>query len=325
MATNLAKSLVSIILLGLALFWLDWTHLWQMMHQIHPLFLIIAFGACLGSYLIASDRWCRIIALRSRLPYRSHTKIYFYSVFLNFLTPANLGGDVYRVAVLKSRGHETLPVITALVQERAIGLFSFGCFYLLSWLGAWLSASQPSTGAHLFDWVALGGATILPMVVVGAGLLDRANRLPRSTSHGWRYKFLLASQALSLPLRLILTLVLLSLAATFLWLTTVKNVALGLQVMMPWTQLGMIVILVELVRLVPITIQGVGVREGAYAYLFKVSGYSPEAGFVVGAVSYLILGFTLVTFGCLSRLISDKPINPTLDQCISNNARDRRV
>lgn len=325
MSTNLAKSIASIVLLGLAIFWLDWAHLWKVLHQIHPLFLIIALAACLGSYLITSDRWCRIIAQRSSLPYRSQTKIYLYAVFLNFLTPANLGGDVYRMAALKMRGHETLPVITALVQERAIGLFSFGCFYLLSWLWVWLSGGQPCPGGHLFDWVALADAVILSLAVAGAGLLNWANRLSRSTGQGWRDKLLLASQALSLPPRLILTLVLLSLAATFLWLTTVRYVALGLQVKMPWTQLGMLVILVELVRLIPITIQGVGVREGAYAYLFKVSGYSAEAGFVVGAVSYLIMGFALVVSGCLSRLISDLPVNPTSAHPVSPNTRDPRA
>ena len=325
MRTNLAKSLVSIVLLGLALYWLDWAHLWKVLRQIHPLSLIIAFGACLGSYLIASDRWCRIIAQRSSLTYRSHTKMYLYAVFLNFLTPANLGGDVYRVAALKSRGHEALPVITALVQERTIGLFSFGCFYLICWLGVWLNAGQARPGGHLFDWVALGLATILTLAVGGAGLLGRVTRLPRSTGQGWRDKLVLASQALFLRPRMILTLVLLSLAATFLWLVTVRFVALGLHIMMPWTQLGMIVILVELVRLIPITIQGVGVREGAYAYLFNVSGYSPEAGFVVGAVSYLILGFTLVASGCLSRLITDRPVNPTSDNPISHNTRKRRA
>jgi hypothetical protein len=81
----------------------------------------------------------------------------------------------------------------------------------------------------------------------------------------------------------------LSLLGVYVWVLTVQMVAhhLGLQV--SWLLLGMIVVLVELIRLVPISVQGIGVREGAYAYLFAMIGESSENGFLVGTISYLAL------------------------------------
>jgi hypothetical protein len=96
----------------------------------------------------------------------------------------------------------------------------------------------------------------------------------------------------------------LSFLAMGLWILTVHMVAVDLGLHVSWLTLGMIVVLVELVRLLPVSIQGIGVREGAYAYLFSVIGESSEAGFVLGTVSYLALSLSVlmagvVGFGCL--------------------------
>ena len=65
-------------------------------------------------------------------------------------------------------------------------------------------------------------------------------------------------------------------------------------------------VLVELIRLIPISIQGIGVREGMFAYFCGKLGISPEAGFILGTVSYLALSLSIVIAGffglCLMHL-----------------------
>jgi hypothetical protein len=96
----------------------------------------------------------------------------------------------------------------------------------------------------------------------------------------------------------------LSCLAVCVWVLTVHMVTAYLGLHLSWVMLGMIVVLVEFVRLLPVSIQGIGIREGAYAYLFGVIGESSEAGFIVGAISYLALSLSVfiagaVGFGCL--------------------------
>ncbi|MEO0248899.1 MAG: hypothetical protein ABIN58_05020, partial [candidate division WOR-3 bacterium] len=79
----------------------------------------------------------------------------------------------------------------------------------------------------------------------------------------------------------------------------VRIIALDLGLDVSWSALGTVAILVELIRLVPITLQGVGVREGSFAYLFKSLGESPETGFALGLVSYLALSMAVGLFGFL--------------------------
>lgn len=84
-----------------------------------------------------------------------------------------------------------------------------------------------------------------------------------------------------------------------IWIATIQMIALDLDVNIPWLLLGIIVVLVELVRLVPVTIQGIGVREGAYAYLFTLFDKSAETGFILATISYLALSVSLILSGCI--------------------------
>jgi hypothetical protein len=71
----------------------------------------------------------------------------------------------------------------------------------------------------------------------------------------------------------------------------------------PWSLLLVVVTSVELVRIVPLTIQGIGVREGAFASLLGLFGHAPENGFVLGAVAYLALSVSLVVTGGLGAVL----------------------
>ena len=69
-----------------------------------------------------------------------------------------------------------------------------------------------------------------------------------------------------------------TLASMAVWLAVVWFLGGRLGVTMPLTQLCFVAIAVELVRWLPISLQGIGVREGAFAGLFHILGYAPGAG-----------------------------------------------
>jgi uncharacterized protein (TIRG00374 family) len=312
------KAAISIVLLAIALYFLDWRALEAALGRLTPQVALAATLICLLHFFIIGWRWYVIIAPTTPLPFRGHLKVYFYSSFLNLITPGNLGGDAYRLLALKPAAGSGWPVFSALIQERVIGLFGYLMACAISWLGLrWLDP----------DWLArhrlLDALGLAMAIAVGAGLPAYAIFRRRRTA--WRKK---TQTIKNEHVRRFLTalfderasgsagLVALSLLATFLWLATVECVAAGLRAEVPWLPLGLIVVLVELIRFLPISIQGIGVREGAYAWLFGAAGLSPEAGFLVGGISYLVLGLTLVLTGALSLLIPaprDRPPAPDGD------------
>jgi glycosyltransferase 2 family protein len=298
---------VSLALLGVALLLLDWDTLKRVVLRVNPWGLSLVVCVSFLQFVVMSVRWHHLIQKKVPLPLAEHMKHYFYSILLNTFTPANLGGDVYRVVALDAHLSNRSSVLVALVQERLLGLMVFFLSYLVCWGGSWSirpdlfrDTSKLFTTAGSFIFLGVIGLVCLPLGFDRLAL-QISRRFP-----GWLSTALQDLHAALWfdSLASFVKLMGLSFLAMGLWILTVHMVAVDLGLHVSWLTLGMIVVLVELVRLLPVSIQGIGVREGAYAYLFSVIGESSEAGFVLGTVSYLALSLSVlmagvVGFGCL--------------------------
>lgn len=296
---------MSVALLAIAVACLDWGALKAALARLDPTVLAVAILVCLLQFFLMGWRWYGLIGHSAPLPFLRHLKIYFYSSFLNLITPGNLGGDAYRLLALRPIAGSGWLVFSALIQERSIGLFAYLLACAISWLGLWWLDPDWLPRHAPFQPLGLGMAA-----VVGIALAAYAASLIRQAAWRERARFLRNEHARRFLTALLergpmgyLASVTLSILALGLWLLTVRWVAVGLRIQVPWLPLASIVVLVELVRFLPISIQGIGVREGAYAWLFSAAGLSPEDGFVVGGLSYLVLGLTLLLTGTISLLL----------------------
>jgi hypothetical protein len=112
--------------------------------------------------------------------------------------------------------------------------------------------------------------------------------------------------ALAPPTRVVGPL-LLSLLGVVTWVLAVAVVAKGLGLDVPFAVLGVVATLVEFARWLPISIQGIGVREGLYASLFVLFGYPAESGFALGTIAYLSLTAALLASGACAALLKVLP------------------
>jgi glycosyltransferase 2 family protein len=311
-AKKLLRMAFGLLALGVAMYVLDWETLRKTLTKLNPqtFGLIVCLSFC--QFVVMSLRWHYLIRSIVSLPLRQHLQYYFYSIFLNTFTPANLGGDVYRLMVLESHVSARTAVITALIQERVLGLLGFCSFYL-GCLGAWwiLQPRVSLAVSHLFSLaggVILTGTTGLlfaPFLLARLAVWGHS-RLPHGLTNMFRT---LITTANLTSCANALGLIGLSLLSVCIWVLTVHAVALDVGLHVSWLMLGMIVVLVELIRLLPISIQGIGVRESAYAYLFGMIGESSESGFIVGAISYLALSLSICLAGVVGMgcLVAPKP------------------
>jgi hypothetical protein len=289
---------LSIALFGLALHWLDWAALTRSMHMLTPRLLAVGLLLCLLNYALMALRWTIMINPLVPRPLLEHVAIYLYANLLNTLTPANLGGDAYRVVALKGERGTMLPVI-ALLQERVFGLLGYLGLYLLclSWV-AFHEGLPPGISA-LFSAVALGaglaycGVPLLLVIlhVLRPRLSAVENRFPRLAlffNAGLQMDPQVAAKAMSL-----------SLLNTAAWITTLWVVAQEMGMTLSWPELGVIAVLVEIIRLVPTTVQGIGVREGATAFFTAALGSTYEQGFLLGTLCYLLSSVAMLLTGGL--------------------------
>ncbi len=284
---TLARWLAGIALLAAALWLLDWPRLAEAAARLTP-------GAVAAAVLLACTTFAPLAARWHLLSGggRAGTARYLYANLANAVSPGNIGGDVYRFFALRGGRTGDLALVAILVRERLLGLAS-----MLAGLALGVAAMELA-GAGSASWRALGAAAVLGLA--GMGLLPSLiRRIPLPGNWNERLREAIedgTARGNAGPLAL-------SLAALALWLAVVQFAALRLGIEIPWYTLLAVATAAEIARAVPATVQGIGVREAAYAALFGLSGYSPESGFVLGAVAYLALGAALVASGALGAVL----------------------
>lgn len=297
------KLLTSSALVALAIKLLDWETVVSTVRNGSALPLMSAIGVNLLTFLVMGVRWYWMVINASRAPFLAHLAIYLRATFLNTFTPANLGGDVYRVLTLKSPTLPASELVRLLIRERLIGLY--GCLFVFALAWAWLRLSAHSALPMPFSWgLALTlAAFAMPMAAGLSGALMKkagrriigANRFPRLES--W-----IDTLANLFSVKDSARLIVLSVIGMLIWVASIKLVTVGFGLSIPFVHLAAVATLVEVVRLVPLTVQGIGVREGVFAYLLGTLGHDADATYAAGAIAYLALSISIILAGPIGTL-----------------------
>jgi uncharacterized protein (TIRG00374 family) len=298
---------IAAVLLGLCL--LPWDKLVAGASRIDLVSFLIALALALASVATTGLRWIYIVRRLAPVPVMEHWRIYCLGAFFNSFTPANIGGDVYRVAALcpYATAYSISSLVAAVTVERILGLCSFLLGYLIS------LAAQAAIDMH--TTAQLPRSLLYPAVPVAAALAAMAMlplvrhlhyRLPLLSRHprllGQLRNFQRGAQ-LAIT-RNLGVLGILSVLAWVLWVATVAVVASQLDLGLPVTLLAMIVSVTEIIRLIPLSFQGIGIREGVFSALVGLAGSAPATGFVAAAVAYAALSLALAISGLSGGLLT---------------------
>lgn len=308
MAGRLLRITVSAALLGLAIWLLDVEALKDALFRLDPLILVLTTVVLVVEFPVLGLRWIVLVRGVSPLSALQQMRHYLIGVFLNNFTPGQLGADVYRFLKLKDGAEGKAVLAGILVRERLLGLVSYLLFFELC--AAWTLAVAPPQGQGrlvLIGLMGLFGAALAGIAVLP--LLLRVSRNFWTTKLPEKYHgaIRLAAAALEVPSvgGFVLLLGLSFAGGCVLWTVAVQLVAWDLGSPGTFAMLGMVAVAADLLRLFPLTVQGIGIREGSFAALFGVLGLDPEQGFVVGAVAYALASVALVLSGVLGRMIPD--------------------
>ena len=292
---------VSFLIIAWLLWALDWEKLGQSLGRVSIYSLLGCLGLALVLYLILAIRWHLLIRETVQLSWRQNLAYYFRANLMNTFTPALVGGDVYRVVALKSQAQGVAPLIQIIIKERIIGLTGYLVFFLLC--AAWVTIFQSlQPELHYFLLMAilvlalalLGVLFASPMLhfILGWKAISQREKL-----HGWLKGLQQSVNIHQTPS--ILSIMALSLLGVWIWVAAVQVVAAQMEVQISWALMGAVTVLVELARLVPVTLQGIGIREGTFTYILRLAGISPETAFVIGAASYFAVTLAMLITGSL--------------------------
>lgn len=258
-------------------------------HHSAVAFLLIALMVTLTGIILSALRWQRVlVALELPTRVRTAINLYLAGLFVGNFLPSTVGGDVVRISRLaRLNGERTgpfasvvlerltgwlvLPVITLAALLANPGLLHLGpatrlaiavslvTLFLLVVMTA--LAGHPRLGGRLArrqDWVRFVGAVHLG--------LDRFRRRPAAA-----IEVLAVAFAYQLAVAL----------AAFL-----AAAALNLDV--GWTAILAFMPVVAIVQVLPVTIGGLGLREGAFILFLGPLGVSTSQAIALGLLVYFL-------------------------------------
>lgn len=280
------RALVSMTVMGWLLSRLDWAALQAVARQAEPTgwFLAVVLYALVQMGL-SSSRWQMLAEpMGFRSPWRRYFGLYYVGLFFNLFLPTSMGGDVVRAWSLADQPERRWPALLSVVSDRLSGLLAL---VLLAGLATFFDhGSLPRTVVWTV-WSLAGG------MVVGFLLLPRlGKRLPAfaklaaalSVSRGHRRRWFMAL-GISICVQ----------SASVVQIALMGQ-ALGLQV--PAMGYAVVVPLVSLLTLLPVSVGGIGVREGSLVLLLRPLGVSEAAALALG-LAWFAMNFVMGMVGGL--------------------------
>lgn len=256
--------------------------------NIRPSAVTYAAGCLFLGYLLNSFRW-QLLLSRAKInePLGRLLSLYFISLFFSLFLPTSVGGDAMRAYAVGRRSQLTSRALLATLQERLLGL---GGFFLIGLVATLYYI--PLLPFHVRIW-----ATLIPIVgLVSITMICRlrvpatATRLiQRAQAHssilqrvaGHPKLAHIASQLRAFselppvtPFQLLIVLST-ALVPALLAIGVFYVLGLSLNINVSFLALCMVVPLVGIVRMLPISLNGLGVGEGAFVFLmgfFAVPG-----------------------------------------------------
>jgi len=276
---------------------LDWKDVQHAIGQARRPWLAVAFGVMFASNLLGAFQWSRLLhAVGIRIPFWKVCAYYHVGLFFNNFLPANVGGDFARILDASRGGSGSrASAFATVLMDRMIGTVALGGLAVLTVLPALgeLKLSPAFVVAlygGAFAFFALSVAMLwaifhprLLALVERALAAIRLGRLkPALDELSERLAGFRGQRRMFMELFAVATGVQLMRVGVHVLVAR----ALGLHV--PIAYFFLFVPLLAVIVSLPISLNGIGVREGAGVVLFGLVGVRQDLAFTLQFTTYLV-------------------------------------
>ncbi len=311
-STIFIKAAISVALLTAILVRVDWHQLADSFKRLEPIPLT---GAVLSFAVVAGLEALRLqVALRAHnLSFGESLRLHLIGVLFGNFLPGQTGGDVYRVVAIRRLERSTARAASVIVVLRGLALMTTLAVAMLA--AHWI---LPKLIRHLPPSVTLTRSFPLPVTLSAllaiALLTILLARAPRWREGLWRFTRTFLAVLQSFSLSQLAALVLLSALVTALRGIVLALLLHSAAVSMTIAAAIFIAALSQLSGLIPLTLSGLGIREGVIVGLLTLAGVSYEPS-VLTAILGRALQIVMAVVGAIllvlpSRRPRDIPVPP---------------
>ena len=281
---NLLKVCFSLALLVLLLKQVGWQQTLETLGKARFSYLAAAFVLYLVGIIVRACRWQILLsALGMGIPLARLTVLYFAGTFFSNFLPTGIGGDVVRVYELSRQSKRPIESVGTVLLDRATGLLVLFLIALMALLFSYQLIAPNIAAAILIlclgSWAGLGLALKRDWLERW-GLLRIMDKIKQvrelyESVHACGPKAIGGALAISLVFNVLL-------------ITVNYLIALSLGVEIPLWYFLLFIPLISLLLILPISLSGLGVREGGYVYLFAQAGIPAPLALAMSLLFYAL-------------------------------------
>lgn len=256
-------------------------------------------------FLSASRWWLLLTHTHTATPFSKAFPSYYLGVFFNNFLPTGFGGDTVRILHLRVRGVNTKSLVSASVVDRAAG---FATIFIVGIIGVLISEELriPTHTKTALTVLFLAG-----LVMAAITLSNRSHRflesLARKYRHarirGWILDVILTCYSYRTAKYRILLAMVISTIAQGLIILTYYLIGRGLGLEISFTTYLVAIPAVFLAASLPVSIGGLGVREGTLVGLLVAAGANLPLAINLSLVYLMVLWISTLP-GALVPLLS---------------------
>ena len=283
------KLLVSGALLAFLFWHINITALFGEVKRTHAGLFVLALAVTIVRYVISVVRWG--VLLRAKgfvLPWWNLMRAYLVSSFYNLIFPSVLGGDVVRAVMVAKPLKSKSEAASSVIVERLLGFLSLALIAMVALLVGYSLVQDTRVRLFvllLFVGFVAGFVVLFSRRVMGllfsvlsvVGLKGVQKKVTGFYETFYSYKARKGALVAALALSVL-----------YQWVGIVVVYVLGrsIGIEVGFTYYLVFLPLIWVVMMVPISISGMGLREGAFVFFFGKVGVSREAALLLSLLFF---------------------------------------
>lgn len=241
--------------------------------------------------LIKTFRWS-LFFQDSPIRFKDLFRIYLIGQFFNFFLPSSVGGDLSRIYEINRKISHKLQSVNSVLIERLAGT---GVLAAVAFAASFFYPGLMKPGIRQTLWV-ISLAILLAVVLIFAIRLPLRWRhwaLPPKNPSFWAGNFSRLMRIKKhfddlLTPKLLFRVFYTSLLFHVSWIFCLQAAGVSLGLPIPWQDYWLFFPMIQLISMIPVSINGLGLTEGAFVYFFSLSGIENSEALSLALVFRLI-------------------------------------
>jgi uncharacterized protein (TIRG00374 family) len=296
---GLLKLLFTVSILFYLIYNTDFSAIKQVLLEINIFLFCLSFIIIISKEFFLALRWKILLALHdNHFSSLLLTKYYYISIFFGLFLPTAIGGDIARWYYLQNNGVKHNEALSSILYERFLGIISLVFFASFSLFIDFKIAGSDAIKITMIIILFLGLVLFIVFwnfhrflkLVWVAKTLSRFNSI---------IKFIENIKDYSQNIRVVIHCLILSLIAQLIGILAIFFISLSLDSSVNFFYFVVFLPMVWLISMIPISIGGLGLREGTFVLLFMSIGMSKEMAIAISALVLL----QIIAHGMLGGII----------------------